>query len=100
MKYSLTIFIFCFLNINAPAQYAWMNTYSYNLDNFITAVDTASDQGYFLTGGYQDQGSAGNYIAAKLDRDGNEIWHIIGDKYKNYFYVCNFTSDISFIDLI
>ncbi len=81
MKYLFFVLFFLILCLKCSAQYEWLNTYSYSLDNFITSVDTTSDQGYFLAGGYQDQSSAGNYFAAKLDSNGNEIWHIIGDKY-------------------
>lgn len=81
MKSLLLIPIFYFISFNLSAQYAWMNTYSIGLDNFITSVDTSSEQGYFIAGGVQGQVSLGNYIAAKLDSNGNEIWQIIGDKF-------------------
>ena len=81
MKYSVTIFFFCFFSFNVTAQYAWKNTYSYNLINFVNAIDTTSDHGYFIAGGYRDVSSLGNYFAAKLDSNGNEIWRIIGTKY-------------------
>ena len=79
MKLFFVIFLFNLFSFNLSAQYAWLNTYSYSLDNFIDAVDTTSDQGYFLAGGYQEP--FGNFFAAKLDSDGNEIWHTIGTKY-------------------
>ena len=85
MKYSFTIFIFCFFSFNVTAQYAWMNNYFIGLDNYVTSVDTTSDQGYFIAGFYQYTG-LGNYFAAKLDNDGNEIWYIQGDKFHSGSY--------------
>ncbi len=58
-----------------------MNSYLYSIDNFINAVDTTSNGGYFIAGGYQNMGSQGNYFAAKLDDNGNEIWHVYGNRY-------------------
>ncbi len=81
MKSLLLIPVFYFISFNLFAQYEWMKTYSIGLDNFITSVDTSSEQGYFIAGGVQGQVSLGNYIAAKLDSNGNEIWQIIGDKF-------------------
>ena len=65
MKSLLLIPFFYFISFNLSAQYEWMKTYSIGLDNFITSVDTSSEQGYFLAGGVQGQVSLGNYIAAK-----------------------------------
>ena len=81
MKILFLLLYFLILNLNSSAQYVWMNTYSFDLDNYVNSADTSSDQGYFITGGETDQGFGGNYFAAKLDSNGNEIWQIIGNRY-------------------
>ena len=97
MKYSFTIFLFCFFSFNVTAQYEWMNTYSYGVDNYINSIDTTSDHGYFIAGGYGN-GLLGNYFAAKLDSNGNEIWHILGTKYSGFSLSMMFARRIALPD--
>ena len=85
MKSLLLIPFFYFISFNLTAQYEWMKTYSYNLDNSINSVDTTSDCGFFIAGGEQGQGAQGNYFVAKLDSNGNEIWHVIGTRFNGIY---------------
>ena len=81
MKSILLLIFISLFSFNLSAQFDWKNTYSYNLINFVNSIDTTSEHGYFIAGGYKDVSSLGNYFAAKLDSNGNEIWQILGTKY-------------------
>ena len=48
MKSILLITFISLFSFNLSAQYEWMNTYTFNLDNNIHSVDTTSDNGFFI----------------------------------------------------